>query len=69
MENSIVLARKSYEKKIGGSFKPDTNTYNKTGINPKRLGMLLKGKNKKDLTINEAIILADLFGVEVKSLI
>lgn len=69
MENSVVLARKSYEMRIGCCFKPDSNTYKKTGISAKRLGMLIKGKNKKPMTINEAVSLANLFGVEVSQLI
>jgi hypothetical protein len=69
MENSLVVARKSYEKKIGGSFKPNTNTCEKTGINRKRMGMLLKGRNKSPLTVQEAVSLANLFEVDIKSLI
>lgn len=69
MENSLVVARQSYEKKIGGSFKPNTNTCEKTGINSKRMGMLLKGRNKSPLTVQEAVSLAKLFEVDVEALI
>lgn len=68
MENSIVAICKSYEQKIGGKFSPDENTYRKTGINPKRLGMLLSGKNKTTPTIKEAVALSQLFGVSVEEL-
>lgn len=69
MENSLIVARQSYEKKIGGSFKPNTNTCEQTGINCKRMGMLLKGRNKSPLTIQEAVSLAKLFEVDIESLL
>ncbi|AXE17893.1 hypothetical protein DR864_09195 [Runella rosea] len=50
-----------YEEHICGKWKPSTQFYQRTGINQKRFGMILRGE--LDMTLKEAQLLAKFFKV------
>ncbi|MEA5402551.1 hypothetical protein VB776_06475 [Arcicella sp. DC2W] len=62
-ETRLLPIVQSYEKKLGFTFKPNKTTYERLGINRKRLGMLLSGDAKTPLTSNEISVLSKFFGV------
>ena len=66
--NSIVLAKKNYEKRIGCKFSPNEDTYRMTGIKPKRLTRILSGKTGNELSLIEANGLSKVFGVPIEQL-
>ncbi len=55
-----------YENRICGKWKPDTRFYQQTRINQKRFGMILRGKI--EMTVKEAIALAQFFNVSTNDL-
>lgn len=58
-----IVAR--YENRLGSTFKPNKDTYQRVGINRKRLGMLLSGDAKTPLKVAEIESLSKFFGVTV----
>lgn len=58
-----IVAR--YEKRVGSTFKPNQDTYQRVGINRKRLGMLLSGDAITPLRVSEIEALAKFFEVPV----
>ena len=65
--NPIASAKKAYEDKIAGHFKPDQRFYDRVGINRKRFGQLLRGE--KPLLSHEIRSLADFFGIPATDLL
>jgi hypothetical protein len=68
-ETRLMPIVKSYEERIGFSFKPNKNTYEKLGINRKRLGMLLSGDAKTPLKVVEVTTLSKFFGVSTDEIL
>ena len=64
-ETRLLPIVQSYEKRLGFTFKPNKTTYERLGINRKRLGMLLSGDSKTPLTVSEISALSTFFGVTV----
>lgn len=62
-ETRLLPIVKSFETKLGFTFKPNKTTYERLGINRKRLGMLLSGDAKTPLTVSEISALSNFFGV------
>lgn len=68
-ESRLVPIVKGYEKRIGCTFKPNIETYNRLGINRKRLGLLVSGDAKKPLQIDELAKLAKFFDVSINEIL
>jgi hypothetical protein len=64
-ETRLIPIVERYEKRIGSTFKPNKDTYQRVGINKKRLGMLLSGDAKTPLRVAEIQSLSKFFGVTV----
>lgn len=64
-ETRLLPIVAGYEKRLGSQFKPNKDTYQRVGINRKRLGMLLSGDAKTPLRVAEIESLAKFFGVTV----
>ena len=58
-----IVAR--YENRLGSTFKPNKDTYQRLRISKKRLGMLLSGDAVSQLKLEEIESLAKFFGVTV----
>jgi hypothetical protein len=67
--NPVILAKINYEKRIGCKFSPNEDTFNMTGIKPKRLTRILSGKTGHGLSLIEANGLSKVFGVPIEQLI
>jgi hypothetical protein len=64
-ETRLLPIVAGYEKRVGSTFKPNKDTYQRVGINRKRLGMLISGDAKTPLRVSEIESLSKFFGVPV----
>ena len=68
-ETRLLPVVEKYEQQIGFTFKPNKSTYERLGINRKRLGMLLTGQAKTPLKVVEITTLSKFFGVTANDFI